>query len=94
MVCRLIQKKNIGISINQLAETDLGLLSAAQYPHLTLNMLRGKATFCKCRTNFILCVGREFLPQFLDTGSLVVSLDLLLKISELEIFSSLTVSLE
>ena len=32
IVGRLIQKKNIGISINQLAETDLCLFSTAQYP--------------------------------------------------------------
>ena len=53
MVCRLIQKKNIGISINQLAETDLCLLSTAQYPYLTLNMLRGKTAFASAeRTSY------------------------------------------
>ena len=92
MVSRLIQKQYVCVSVDQFAQTYLRLLPTAQDADLTLNVFCGQTAFCQCRTHLILCIGRKFLPQFFNTGCFVIPLYFLLKISQLQIFSTFTVT--
>ena len=94
VVRRLVEKQYIRVSVNQFAQTYLCLLTTTQNADLTLYMLCGQTTFCQRRTNFILCIGRKFLPQFFDTGCLVITFYFLLKVTQLQIFSTFTVPFE
>ena len=87
MVGRLIQKKYVGLFVYQLAQAHLGLLTAAEYPDLTFNVLGGKSAFCKCGAHFVLGVGWKFCPDLINTGGFIVALYFLLKITDLKIIS-------
>ena len=50
----LIQEKDIGVTVYQLAEAYLRLLTTTSDTHLTLDMLGRQATFCQCGTYLIL----------------------------------------
>ena len=89
MIGRLIQQKNVGLPVDDFAETHLRLLTSAQNTNLTFNMLCSKPAFCKCRTYFILVKGWEFLPDFFDTGCLILIIAFLFKVSGQNIFAGL-----
>ena len=50
-------------------------------------MFRGQAAFCQSGTDFILGVGGEFLPDFVDAGHVIGIFLFLLKIAGVEIIS-------
>ena len=85
MIGRLVQKQNVRFFIHQLTQTHLRLLPATQYTYLTFNMLGSQTAFCKSRPHLILSIRRKLRPDLIDTGSLVITLYFLLKISDLKI---------
>ena len=89
MVCRFIEKQDIGFAVNDFAEADFCLFAAGKNADLAFDMLCSKTAFCKSRTDFVLGIGRKFTPDFFDTGCFVVTLYFLFKISDLKIFSKL-----
>ena len=68
MVRRLVEKQNVGLPVHKLAEADLRLLTTGENTNLTLDILGSQAALCKGRADFVLGVGRKFLPDLLDTG--------------------------
>ncbi len=70
VIGRLIQKQDVGITVDELAQADLRLLASAQYPHLALDVFGSQAAFGKGGADFILVKGRKFLPDFFNTGRL------------------------
>ena len=87
VIGRLVQKQDVGIPVDQLAQADLRLLASAQYPHLALDVLGSQAAFGKGGADFILVKGRKFLPNFFNTGRPVVIIPFLLEIAGQYIFS-------
>ncbi len=85
MVGRLVQKKDICLFIYQLAEADLGLLTAAEHTDLAFNMLGGKSAFGKGGADLILGVGGKFCPDLINTGGLIIPFYFLLEISDLQV---------
>ena len=85
MIGRLVKKQNIGFFIDKLAQTDLCLFSAAEYTNLTFNVFGGKSAFGQCRTHFILGIGWEFCPDFINACGLIVTLYFLFKVSDLQV---------
>ena len=82
MVGRLVQKQNVRFFIHQLTQTHLRLFPATQYTYLTFNMLGSQTAFGESRPHLILSIRRELRPDLINTGSLVITLYFLLKISE------------
>ena len=58
------------------------------YLHLALDMLCGKSAFGKSRTHLILGISWEFFPDLLQ-ACILTRLDLLFKISDVQIVSKL-----
>ena len=84
MVCGLVQKENVGRTVDQLAEAHFRLLAAAEDAYLTLDVLRGQSAFCQRGTDFKLRKRWEFFPYFLDACGGDALLCLLLKISDVQ----------
>ncbi len=85
MVGWLIQQKNIGFVVDELAKANLCLLAAAEYLHHAFDMLCGQATFCQSGTHLILRKRRKFLPDFINTGDIFGVFLFLLKIAGIKI---------
>ena len=85
MIGRLVQKQNVRFFIHQLTQTHLRLLPATQYTYLTFNMLGSQTAFGESRPHFILSIRRKLRSDLINTGSLVITLYFLLKISNLKI---------
>ena len=68
MVRRLVEKKNIRLTVHKLTEADLRLLTTGENTNLTLDILCSQAALCKGRADFVLGVGRKLLPDLLETG--------------------------
>ena len=83
MVGRLVQKEKVGLAVNELAETYLGLLAAGENLHETFDMLGGKSAFGKGRPNLVLGHRRKFIPDFLDTGNVGIVFLCLLEVTGL-----------
>ena len=86
--CRLVQKQNVRFFIHQLTQTHLRLFPATQYTYLTFNMLGSQTAFGESRPHLILSIRRKLRPDLINTGSLVITLYFLLKISNLKISPS------
>ena len=92
MVRRLIEKKDICLPVHKLTETDLCLLTAGENTDLALDILCSQAALCKSRADFVLGVGRKFLPDLLDTGRRISRCHLLLKVARKLVITDLNTS--
>ena len=81
MVRRLVEKQNVGLPIHELTEADLRLLTTGENTDLALDILCSQAALCKSRADFVLGVGRKFLPDLLDTGCGISRCHLLLEVT-------------
>ena len=87
MVSRFVQQQYVCFVVNEFAETDFCLLAPAEDFYHAFNMFGGQAAFCQSGTDFILGVGGEFLPDFVDAGHVIGVFLFLLKIAGIEIIS-------
>ena len=79
VVCRFVKNKQVHWILHQLAESELGVFSAAENSHLTFNMFCGKTALSKCPSYLTVIYLRELIPEILKS-CFAASIVLLFKI--------------
>ena len=89
VVGRLVEDEEVGFAVDEFAEAHFGLLASRENTHEAFNVLGGKAAFGEGGTDFVLGVGWEFFPDFLDAGVGVAFWHLLLEIADFQVIAEL-----